>query len=272
MTRLSAKGALIGAASIAVLAAVPALATHAWSTYHWQKGSGPLDMPIGDNVDSRWEPYLATAIEDWNKSTVIAAPAYSTGFTSPRRCAPVANRIEVCNAKYGQTGWLGIAQIWLSNGHITQGITKLNDTYFDTAKYNTPSWRALVTCQEIGHDYGLGHQDEDFGNADMETNGVQTCMDYTNLPAGNEHPNGHDYDQLASIYNHSEGAAATTVARSTQSEAAGGDTPSDWGRAIAFTRDGRPHVFERTTASGRKMITHVFWAIGQGPGGGHSDH
>ena len=180
----------------------------------------------------------------------------------------MAGRIEVCNAKYGQTGWLGIAQIWLSEGHITQGITKLNDTYFETAKYNTPAWRALVTCQEIGHDYGLGHQDEDFANPDkVDTNGVQTCMDYTNLPQGNEHPNGHDYEQLATIYNHSEGATAMNVAPSTQSEAAGGDTPAAWGRAIAFTRDGRPHVFEKTTASGRKMITHVFWAIGEGPRG-----
>lgn len=271
MMGFSKKLALISAASVTVFAAVPALADHAWSTHHWKKGSGELTMPVGDNVDSRWDQYLTAAIQDWNKSEVIQAVS-SAGATSPRRCAPVAGRIEVCNAKYGQTGWLGIAQIWLSNGHITQGTTKLNDTYFDTAKYNTPAWRALVTCQEIGHDYGLGHQDEDSGNADLtDANGVETCMDYTSLPDANGQPNGHDYAQLTSMYSHSE--AATSTAQSVQSEAAGGDAPADWGRAVAFTKDGRPRVFERTTASGRKMVTHVFWAMGEGPrSGGHDDH
>lgn len=231
-------------------------------------------MPVGDNVDSRWDAYLTSAIADWNTSLVIESPK-APGATDPRRCKPVAGRIEVCNARYGRTGWLGIAQIWLADGHISQGVTKLNDTYFDTAAYNTPAWRALVTCQEIGHDYGLGHQDEDFA-----TDNTSSCMDYTDRPAGNEHPDAHDYGQLLTIYDHTEAAAATNFNVRTlqsprgdapQSEAAGGDTPADWGRAIAFTKDGRPHVFERTTASGRKMITHVFWAIGEGPRGPHRE-
>jgi hypothetical protein len=107
----------------------------------------------------------------------------------------------VRNSRYGNTGWLGIASISLSGGHIVQGTTKLNDTYFDTPTYNTPAWRALVTCQEVGHDYGLDHQDEDFNNANLNT-----CMDYTNNPASNQHPNAHDYQQLLDIYNHVESA------------------------------------------------------------------
>ena len=27
------------------------------------------------------------------------------------------------------------------NGHITQGYTKLNDTYFNTSYYDMPSWK-----------------------------------------------------------------------------------------------------------------------------------
>ncbi len=49
-------------------------------------------------------------------------------------------------------------------------------------------------CQEVGHTLGLDHQDEVFDNPNLET-----CMDYTNDPSTNQHPNAHDYDQLATI-------------------------------------------------------------------------
>ena len=55
----------------------------------------------------------------------------------------------------------------------------MNDSYFNTAKYNTPAWRRLVMCQEVTHDFGLDHQDEIFNNANLGS-----CMDYTNDPDG----------------------------------------------------------------------------------------
>lgn len=256
-------------AAVAVPAAMlagPVLANHAWSNYHWKRTTAQLTVPVGDNVDSRWDAALVTAVNDWNQSTVIQSPLVA-GSTRPRTCRAVAGTIQVCNASYGNTGWLGIASISLSGGHITQGTTKLNDTFFDTAQYNTPAWRALVTCQEVGHDYGLGHQDEGFSNPNLNT-----CMDYTNNPASNQHPNAHDYEQLLLIYNHMEAAFALG-----QSDAAGaaaeiGDTPETWGRAIGFDKQGRPNVYERQDGPGRKTITHVFWAIGEGPRGKPHDH
>ena len=246
--------------SAALLVGGQALANHAWSTYHWLRSTAEITPPVGDNVSSQWDSYVRTANSDWNRSIYIQSPMVA-GATSPRNCRPNAGRIEVCNAAYGNTGWLGIAQIWLSGGHISQGTTKLNDTYFNTAQYNTPSWRALVACQEIGHNYGLGHQDEDF-NTDL----TNSCMDYTNLPQGNEHPDAHDYQQLEIIYSHSH-AAAAAAATSPASAAAGGNTPGEWGRAIHSTRDGRPDVFVRDIAPGHRLITHVFWALGEGPRG-----
>lgn len=37
--------------------------------------------------------------------------------------------------------------------------------------------RCLVTCQEVGHTFGLDHRDENFDNGNLGT-----CMDYTNDP------------------------------------------------------------------------------------------
>jgi hypothetical protein len=245
-------------ATAAVVVAAPSFASHAWGTYHWSRTSAQISPPIGDNVDSRWDSYLQTAVADWNRSIYIESPRVA-GQSNPRNCRPNAGRIEVCNSTYGGTGWLGIAQIWLSGGHIVQGVTKLNDTYFNTAQYNTPAWRAAVTCQEIGHDYGLGHQDEDF-NTDATT----SCMEYTSIPAGNEHPDSHDYAMLEQIYAHTHSSSSAATASSARD---GGNSPAEWGRPVAFLRDGRPNVYVREVSPGVRIVTHVTWAIGEGPPG-----
>ena len=199
--RLSICGLVL---SMFVMFAVPAEANHSWGGYHWARTSNPFNLALGNNVTSQWTTALNTAATDWSTSTVLDATVVAGTSTNPKRCSPPNGRVEVCNAKYGNNGWLGVAGIYLSSGHITAGYVKLNDTYFSTARYNTPAWRALVTCQEIGHTLGLDHQDENFSNANLDT-----CMDYTNNPESNQHPNQHDYDELVAIYNHFDGG--TTV-------------------------------------------------------------
>jgi hypothetical protein len=257
---------------IAAGVSAPVIASHSWGGYHWIRTTAEISVPVGDNVDSRWDASLSRAITDWNTSAVLNSPLVA-GSTNAKNCRGVAGTIQVCNSTYGNTGWLGIASISLSGGHISQGTTKLNDTYFNTAQYNTPAWRALVTCQEVGHDYGLGHQDENFSNYNLGT-----CMDYTNAPdggvvggfnygPGNRYPNAHDYEELTTIYNHMESGMMLSGGGHGNSGADIGDTPATWGRAIHFTRDGRPDMFERIDGPGQKTLTHVFWAIGEGPRG-----
>jgi hypothetical protein len=173
--------------------AAPAWANHSWNGYHWARSANPFPVKLGDNMTSNWDPYLATAASDWNNSTVLDTPVVAG--QSRGRCKPTSGRVEVCNDTYGFNGWLGIAQIWLSGGHIVQGTTKMNDSYFNTSTYNSPAWRQLVICQEVGHTFGLDHQDENFDNPNLGT-----CMDYTNDPSTNQHPNQHDYDELVTIY------------------------------------------------------------------------
>ena len=184
-------------------------ASHSWGGYHWARTANPFTLKVNDNLTSIWEPYLGEAQTDWNKSTTLDLNViWQNPLSSVRKCASVTGQIEICNARYGQNGWLGIAGISISGTHITKGYTKLNDTYFEMAQYNTPAYRRFVTCQELGHDFGLDHQDEVFDNPNLGS-----CMDYTNDPDGgaggasatdpsNEHPNSHDYNQIGSIYSH----------------------------------------------------------------------
>ena len=248
---------------IFALAAFPGSvgANHSWGGYHWAHTANPFTLKVGDNVNSTWDAYLDTAITDWNQSTVLDL-AKVAGGARAKNCRPTSGRIEVCNARYGNTGWLGIAQIWITGGvHITQATTKVNDTYFDTAQYNTPAWRRLVMCQEIAHDFGLDHQDENFNNPNLGT-----CMDYTSDPDGppsNEHPNSHDFQQLVTIYTHldsfnSYSGPATAMPPGFAN--ADVHAQENWGTKVRESADGRSALFVRDFGNGNQIFTFVFWA------------
>jgi hypothetical protein len=232
--------------------ATPASATHSWGGYHWGRIANPFTLKLGDNVGSAWDLYLGDASGQWSTSAVLDTTVV-TGTSDPKNCRPRSGTVQVCSAKYGFNGWLGRAQIWITSGHITQGAVKLNDSYFNLSTYNTPAWRIMVTCQEIGHTFGLDHQDENFTNQNLGT-----CMDYTNNPLGppeNTKPNPHDYDQLELIYAHLDNVATVGSA-----SAMVANNPSDWGKAVRFIRDGRGRVFVKDLGAGRQMVTFVIWA------------
>lgn len=265
---------------LVALAAVPAFANHSWGGYHWARTSNPFTLKVHDNVTANWEPYLAQAQSDWNASTVLDLQVlWGQPLTSARKCGSTTGRIEACNARYGNTGWLGIAGISITGGtHITKAYTKLNDTYFDTAQYNTPAWRRMVTCQEIAHDFGLDHQDETFDNANLGS-----CMDYTNDPDGgaggassndpsNEHPNSHDFSQINSIYSHLD--STTTITDYLDAMTADATRPrtideviynaGQFGAPVRYDSKGRPNVFIMPVAPNHDgehalEVTHVLW-------------
>jgi hypothetical protein len=146
--------------------------------------------------------------------------------------------------------------------HITQGTAKMNDTYFTTSAYNTPAWRRLVMCQEIAHDFGLDHQDENFSNPNLGT-----CMDYTNDPAGppsNEHPNAHDFEQLGLIYAHLDSFTSAFLQKLSGQARAVGNTElveaREWGKELRRDSRGRPSLYERDLGRGEKVYTFVVWA------------
>jgi len=236
-------------------------ATHSWNGYHWARTANPFTIKLGDNVNSTWDPILATTSSDWTQSTVLNTTIVAGG-ANPRNCRPTSGQDEVCNSTYGNTGWLGVAQIWLTTGnHIAQGTVKLNDTYHNSPPYNTTAWRNLVSCQEVGHTLGLDHQDTNFDNPNLGT-----CMDYTNNPTGpldNEHPNQHDYDELVIIYTHldSFNSYKNLVAQMPPAmrdiDLAG---PAQWGRLIGSTDHGMTSVYEADFGNGFKVITYVIWA------------
>lgn len=192
------------------LGIVEAGASHSWNGFHWARTSNPFTLKLGDNLTPNWDPYLSVASSDWSQSSILDTTIVPSGARN-KACKPTPGRVEVCNGKYGNNGWLGIANIWLSGDHITQGTVKINDTYFSQSQYNNPSMKQLVLCQEVAHTFGLDHQDENFTNPNLGT-----CMDYTSNPIGNEHPNTHDFEELEAIYSHLD--TTTTISQTTSSD------------------------------------------------------
>lgn len=255
----------VGLTVLVVLSSVAttAYAIHSWGNYHWARQSNPFTLKVVDSVTSAWDSYLDTANADWSLSSVLdlTKETGSTASTDRLRCKPVGGKIRACNYTYGNNGWLGIAQIWLSGSHITKAVTKVNDTYFNTQTFNTPPWRGLVMCQEIGHTFGLDHQDENFSNPNLGT-----CMDYTGDPDGppsNEHPNDHDYEQLALIYAHLDsftkpiGKAGYKGGHDDTVDEA--DSTEDHGKGLRKTTKGKTSLYERDLGNGEKVLTFILW-------------
>lgn len=262
--RRSAKlaGFAVAAAFVFVMAVSPAAANHSWGNYHSARTQNPFWVKLGDNVNTSWDSYLTAVSSEWSldqadPSWPDVTPPSSTEFIGPsplnttvgpggttgRKCRPSPSRVEVCDASYGNNGWLGLASIWASGDHITQATAKLNDTYFSRGTYNTPAWRQSVMCQEVGHTFGLSHQDE--SGADLDT-----CMDYSNSP--NIHPDQHDYNQLAKIYQHVDSSNATSVSTT---------APAAAGRGLERVREG---LYVEDYGGGEKRYVWVFWK-GRGP-------
>jgi len=192
-------------AGIVALAAAPAMAqaSHSWGNYHWARTANPFTIKVIDSMTSDWDDNLNTAIVDWNQSSVmnVTKEAGDSSQKTRKRCAAVTGEVRACNAAYGYNRWLGLAQIWASGSHIVKAVAKMNDSYL--ASGYTETNRQHVICQEIGHDWGLDHQDE--SGADLNT-----CMDYSD-ELDNAHPNAHDYQQLETIYAHLD--STTTIAK-----------------------------------------------------------
>jgi len=256
--------AFISALTLFALLSFPigASATHSWGNYHWARTSNPFTLTVVDSNTSDWQSYFNTSNSDWSVSNVLnlAGEQGSETSNARKRCVMITGKIHSCNAAYGNNGWLGLASINITGGvHITQGSSKMNDSYFTNSFYNNPNERLHVMCQEVGHTFGLGHTSEDGSSQN-------TCMDYfsnTGANAGSTlstHPNQHDYDQLGLIYAHLD--TSTTIGFTALAANQFGDDPDaphNWGRLVSQTVNGRSSYYELDNGNGNKTLRHVYW-------------
>jgi hypothetical protein len=243
-----------------------AQANHAWGNYHWARTTPQFTLKLGNNLTtSAWSARLTQASGDWNAGNSPILTAIVGGSTSARTCKMVAGTTQVCNASYGNNGWLGLASINVNGDHITQGTAKMNDTYFNTSTYNNVNEREHVMCQEVAHTFGLGHQSEDGSSQN-------SCMDYfsnTGANAGSTvstKPNAHDFSMLNTIYSHLDSTTTVASTPGTVGSAARGgvdvditEDPASWGALMKQSANGRSSTYHRFNQDGSVTLTHVYW-------------
>ena len=213
---------------IGCLLMVNVLGSHNWGQYFWEKTPENTDemtqkliIPIGNchthldsklsNSNTNWTMIFSDVIDKWNN-----VPQFQDGsgviyhsssvIFEPVDCDVTNNgigRIQSFNGDYNDTGWLGIAQLWVFRSGdaniIVKAEARVNEYYIqpieDGSNYdrfsNPIAWQHVV-CQEIGHGFPLGHQSET--GADLNT-----CMDYS-TELDNPYPNLHDIEQIDILY------------------------------------------------------------------------
>ena len=257
--------AVLSAALVCSAITVTALATHSWGGYHWARTTPHFTLQLGNNLSSDWTGYLQNTSQDWNSGITFGATSTPlitavVAGNSNRKCSMVAGTTQVCNAAYGNNGWLGLASIYISGKHITQGSAKLNDSYFSTVKYNNLNEKQHVMCQEVAHTFGLDHQSVDGSS-------WNTCMDYfsnTGTNAGSAQstrPNQHDFDELNLIYAHLDTTSTVTAMRASAAATSDEvtDNPMTWGTLMRQSPNGRSSIYEQFHRDGSRTLTHVYW-------------
>ena len=246
---ICALAAAIGAVSLG------SHASHSWNNYHWARTTSSFNLQVIDSTTPDWGPEFNTSMSQWsqsNKLNLVVTSADDTARTR-KRCPSVTGQMRVCNAAYGNNGWLGLASINLdSKGHIVKGTAKMNDSY---ASYwsSDPNEAYHVMCQEVGHVLGLGHTSED-GTSQ------KTCMDYSSDPNSTS-PNAHDYAMLESIYQHldSYNSYSTTAASTTGAEhSAAGEVPM----GVRVHRGAFFEIWAASDGHGGAWIHHLTLAPG----------
>jgi len=176
MRRRGLLGAGVAMLLVASAFVTPASATNTWNGYHWATPNrDPLNVvnTIGASLDHL--PTVGPALNEWTIVNVIEPTLAATG--------PVT-----IAAKNGNANYLGVAQIWLENGHISKGRVVLNTLYYWSL--DTEEWDHVL-CQEIGHVLGLDHRDA-----------PGTCMNDHVLDAPT--PGTHDLQTLNDLYAHTD--------------------------------------------------------------------
>ena len=157
-------------------------------------GKGGLHVTIINSLSPSLQPLLASTVRTWEYGSPLhPAIAVDLKTEATYGCPRSMDAIRVCDNDYGKTGWAGF-EVAVSNndGFIQMSLVRINTHYL---KSTNLVYNRYVMCHELGHAFGLDHQDENFNNEN-----VGSCMDYTRKHQDSLAPNVFDWQALLNTY------------------------------------------------------------------------
>ena len=161
---------------VLLLPATVVYAGHSWNGNHWR--SDNLSPTVIDKTSSVLFDVQA-GVTEWAGLGTPIQPTLVGG-----------NKGDIKVVEAFSPFWLGLARIFVEDGHITKAEVKLNAKLLEDYGLAAADH---VLCQELGHVLGLDHSV------------ANTCMNDDLTTLGDfPSPDGHDSEELIAIYNHTD--------------------------------------------------------------------
>jgi len=165
------------------------------TTYNWNPdfvdpSNGGLRLTLQNALDDTWQSEFEAAVSDWQESDALVLTAERVEVDYD--CNRIDGVMVVCNANFGETGWVGINENAIMDNIIVSSVAKMNEYYLRNADFDH---RRYTMCHEIGHGFGLPHTDENQYNAN-----IGNCLDYTDSPSTNMYPGDVNMAKLREMY------------------------------------------------------------------------
>ena len=128
-----------------------------WKEKFINRDAGGLTLTLLNVLDDDWQKEFETAVADWSESDALTLTVERGKVDNS--CTRKEGAMVVCNANFGETGWVGINENSVETGsnRITSSVAKMNEYYLRNANFYH---RRFTMCHEIGHGFGLPHTDE----------------------------------------------------------------------------------------------------------------
>jgi hypothetical protein len=118
------------------------------TTYLWDDTfvDGGLTLTLQNALDDTWQTEFDMAVADWQASEALQLTAERVAVDY--NCGRVDGVMVVCNANFGETGWVGINENSILGNVIVSSVAKMNEYYLRNADFDH---RRFTMCHEIGH-------------------------------------------------------------------------------------------------------------------------
>jgi hypothetical protein len=118
---------------------------YTWRSDYIQPNNGGLHLTLLNALDDTWQDEFYDATSDWQESPALSLEIDRVDVDY--ECNRIDGVMVICNANFGETGWVGINQNEIKRDVIVSSVTKMNEYYLRNAEYEH---RRYTMCHEVG--------------------------------------------------------------------------------------------------------------------------